>query len=87
MCRCDADANGPVQGFISMQQQKKHKKKKNNNTNRRQINSFKGSWSDLKEKKKNKEERHFVTSSIDHRKHLTIEFKKIKFNVYVLYNK
>lgn len=24
---------------------------------------------------------------IDHRTHLTIEFKKIKFNVYVLYNK
>lgn len=23
----------------------------------------------------------------DHRTHLTIEFKKIKFNVYVLYNK
>lgn len=26
-------------------------------------------------------------NNIDQRKHLTIEFKKIKFNVYVLYNK
>ncbi len=26
-------------------------------------------------------------NDIDHRTHLTIEFKKIKFNVYVLYNK